>query len=370
MKIERTRLLGTPPIIPNVCEGPGVPGLVSVLIPTYNRAYILRSSLDSVIAQTYQDVEIIVVDDGSKDDTKSIVDSYGGRIRYIYQENAGLAAARNTGLGAARGEFLAFQDSDDAWFPWKLEAQVAVMRQVPELAIVWTDMTSVTPDGKVFLDKHLRTGYGTFRKIDVDDYLTKRGSLGDLANIADNALRQVAFSYGDIFGLMALGNIVHPPTAMMRRSCVTQSGGLDVTFAWTCEDYEFFWRVSQFGPAALIDAPSMFYRIEGEDQLTRPDLLFDVARGYITTLDRHFERHRRRIDLPPKLLRQHLADSYRWVGREELLSERGRRRNAVMYLGKSMAFEARRSTLTLLLAAVFVPRQLFSAARDLKKRLA
>jgi glycosyltransferase involved in cell wall biosynthesis len=96
VKHDRTRRLGGDPIIPQICEGPGEPGLVSVLIPSYNRGYILGKSIASVLAQTYRPMEIVVVDDGSTDETRAVVAQFGSAIRYIYQDNAGLAAARNT----------------------------------------------------------------------------------------------------------------------------------------------------------------------------------------------------------------------------------------------------------------------------------
>jgi glycosyltransferase involved in cell wall biosynthesis len=101
----------------------GTPGLVSVIIPCYNRADIVRYTLDSVLAQNYRNFEAIVVDDGSTDNTRSVVAGYTDpRIQYVYRENGGLSAARNSGLNAARGEFVAFLDSDDGWHPWKLAA--------------------------------------------------------------------------------------------------------------------------------------------------------------------------------------------------------------------------------------------------------
>ena len=91
--------------------------MVSVIIPTYNRAAYIVEALESVFAQTYGDCEIIVVDDGSTDDTKAVLQSHMARIRYIYQENAGVSVARNTGISAATGEWIAFLDSDDQWRP-------------------------------------------------------------------------------------------------------------------------------------------------------------------------------------------------------------------------------------------------------------
>src|SRR5687767_8549903 len=145
----RGRLPGPDPAIPQTCTDAGHPGLVSVIIPTYNRGYIIKPTIESVLAQTYGNFEIIVVDDGSTDDTRTVIEQFGARVRYLYQPNAGLAAARNTGLGAARGEFIAFQDSDDTWVPWKLEAQMALMRHIPQLSVVWTDMTAISPQGQV-----------------------------------------------------------------------------------------------------------------------------------------------------------------------------------------------------------------------------
>ena len=101
---------------------------VSVIIPTYNRAGTVTLAIDSVLDQTYKHYEIIVVDDGSTDDTKQILqDRYGDAIRYIYQFNNGAAAARNTGIRASHNELIAFLDSDDRWLPKKLEVQTSLM---------------------------------------------------------------------------------------------------------------------------------------------------------------------------------------------------------------------------------------------------
>jgi len=97
---------------------------VSVVIPTYNRAGFVTRAIDSALAQTYRDFEIVVVDDGSTDDTERILRAYGDRIRYLRQENAGVSRARNAGIAAARGEWIAFLDSDDEWLSEKLAVQV------------------------------------------------------------------------------------------------------------------------------------------------------------------------------------------------------------------------------------------------------
>lgn len=106
--------------------------LVSVIIPTYNRAEIVREAIDNVLQQTYANIEIIVVDDGSTDDTIARLKSYGERIQVVTQQNAGPAAARNNGVKVSHGEILAFQDSDDSWHPSKIERQVSLLQRAGE----------------------------------------------------------------------------------------------------------------------------------------------------------------------------------------------------------------------------------------------
>jgi len=367
---DRTHLLGSPARIPSVCQSAGEPGLVSVLIPTYNRAYILGQTLDSVLAQTYRPIEVIVVDDGSTDGTRELVERYGDAVHYIYQPNAGLAAARNTGLQAARGEFIALQDSDDQWAPWKLAAQVGLMRRFPELALVWTDMTAVDPQGNVVRENHLATMYDVYRSFDWQAHLPDVGTLGELVPGTPADLAGARVRRGDIFSAMFMGNLVHPPVAMMRRRHVARTGGLDETYAWTCEDYEFFWRVAREGSGALIEAPGMRYRVDAADQLTKPDLHLYIARGNLAALQRRLDEDGPRIALPPSAMREHLADAHAWLAEEELFSSRGRRGVAIRSFLKTLSIKPRqRRMFTLFLASLLLPPALITATRRLKQRL-
>lgn len=125
--------------------------MVSVIIPTYNRANKIRKSIDSVLGQTYTDFELLIIDDGSSDDTKTVVESIPDpRVKYFYQENSGACAARNNGISKAQGEYIAFQDSDDEWFPEKLQKQVAVLDSHPEADIVCCKTHCTKSDGTTF----------------------------------------------------------------------------------------------------------------------------------------------------------------------------------------------------------------------------
>lgn len=122
--------------------------LVSVVVPAYNAAAFVGRAVDSVLRQTVQDFELIVVDDGSRDDTLAVLAGYGGRVQVLTQPNAGPAAARNRGWRHARGEFVAFLDADDHWRPAKLERQLALMQAQPALAFCSTATTVVDADGR------------------------------------------------------------------------------------------------------------------------------------------------------------------------------------------------------------------------------
>jgi glycosyltransferase involved in cell wall biosynthesis len=117
--------------------------LISVVIPTYNYRKYVVEAVESVLAQTYQPLEVIVADDGSTDGTGGELARYGDRIRYLHQENRGVPAARKPGIRAATGEYVAFLDSDDLWAPTKIERQVAVMEKNPEVGAVFCETQSL-----------------------------------------------------------------------------------------------------------------------------------------------------------------------------------------------------------------------------------
>lgn len=124
--------------------------LVSVVIPTYNRAGCVCDAIDSVLAQSYSDLEIIVVDDGSTDETRQLLVRYGDKIRYFYQENAGVSSARNRGIKEALGEWIAFLDSDDEWVPEKLKKQLQCLDRYP-------DACGVVCDSEIFAGEAVKS---------------------------------------------------------------------------------------------------------------------------------------------------------------------------------------------------------------------
>jgi glycosyltransferase involved in cell wall biosynthesis len=118
--------------------------LVSVVIPTYNYGRYICETVESALGQTYSPIEIIVVDDGSTDDTGERLTAYGNRVRYIYQQNSGPAVARNRGVQDAHGDWIAFLDADDLWLPYRLELQVELLRRLCEPALLCSHTIAFT----------------------------------------------------------------------------------------------------------------------------------------------------------------------------------------------------------------------------------
>jgi glycosyltransferase involved in cell wall biosynthesis len=201
--------------------------LVSVIIPTYNRADVICRTIDNVLAQTYSPTEIIVVDDGSSDDTLARLRQYDGRIRIIAQSNVGPAAARNRGIEAARGEYIAFQDSDDLWLPNKLERQVELLNNAGSTAVCCLC-------NAIFRYRD-RPEFTSFTR----SWLFPRLEQGIWTNVAE---------------VLATRFVLFCQAVMIRREVLERIGGFDETLKYD-EDYELPLRLALEGPWALIAEP-------------------------------------------------------------------------------------------------------------------
>jgi glycosyltransferase involved in cell wall biosynthesis len=135
--------------------------LISCIVPVFNGERYLKEALDSILAQTYRPIEIIVVDDGSTDGTPAVVATYGAKVRYLFQLNEGPAAARNIGLNTAQGAFVAFLDHDDLWHPEKLARQMARFQARPELDVCVTHVRHFWIPELIEEEKRVRGDWST-----------------------------------------------------------------------------------------------------------------------------------------------------------------------------------------------------------------
>jgi GT2 family glycosyltransferase len=297
--------------------------LVSVVVPTYNRAYCICKTLDSVVAQTHTNWEILVVDDGSTDETRQLIaETYGHdqRVRYLYQPNAGVSHARNTGIGASRGDFVAFLDSDDLWKPWKLAVQLACLLHKPEIGMIWTDMEAVDPEGSVIDQRHLKTMYSTYRSFEMDEIFETSFRLEDIIRTAPEPGGWVYF--GDIYPAMIMGSLVHTSTVLMRRERLDKVKGFSESLKLSGEDYDFHLRTCKWGPVALIDLASIQYQKGRPDQLTNHSRA--IAVNFLTTVQRAIQDDDATGRFPADRVRLVLAKAHGWIAEEDFKVNDGR----------------------------------------------
>ncbi|OQW37439.1 MAG: hypothetical protein A4E19_13630 [Nitrospira sp. SG-bin1] len=345
--------------------------LVSVVIPTYNRGYCLQRCLDSVLIQSYQNVEILLIDDGSEDGTGELVKRlYDGdiRIRYVYKNNKGVAAARNHGLRLAGGEFVALLDSDDIWKPWKLELQLAVMAHLPEVGMVWTDMEAIDATGNVCDPKYLRTmyhAYGWFP--DSASLFSGSCALSSIVPKLSMLVGDVSVNFGNIFSPMIMGSLVHTSTVLIRKDRLARVRGFQERFRYAGEDYDFHLRICREGPVAFVDASSIQYQVGMEDQLTRPRYKAFVAVHSLKTIRPILNEERSRISLAPSLINDMLANSYAWLG--ETLCDRGKRRYARRYFYASLRYKPFRVRLYYLVVLSMITPPIVRRVKQMVRRL-
>ena len=221
---------------------------ISVVIPTYNRAQFLKESVDSVLCQTYNDFELIIIDDGSKDKTKEVIASYQKtNIRYIFKEHRGVSSARNLGISEARGEYIAFLDSDDLWMPKKLALQKNFMETNPKYSLCYTE--------EIWIRKGIRV----------------------------NACKKHKKYSGDIFDKCLPLCIISPSSAMIRSDILRSLGGFDEELP-ACEDYDLWLRLTLKYPVYLIEKQLILKRGGHANQLSNTIMCLDKYR--IKSLER------------------------------------------------------------------------------------
>lgn len=232
----------------NYVSGP----FVSVIIPTFNRANLVKEAIESVLAQTFQDFEIIIIDDGSTDETKEVVSQIrSDKICYIYQKNMGPAAARNAGIKIAKGKYIAFLDSDDLWLSKKLEKQVELFEKLP-------------PDvGLVHCSVFLKRG---------DNLVLAR------ARARGNPLRDFLLNTGNAY--------LSTPAILVKQECFSKTGLFDETLR-VSEDKDFCIKIAQNYKVDYVNEPLVIVRQLGES-LTRGSGDFHSSKNVFSILDRFF----------------------------------------------------------------------------------
>ena len=258
---------------------------VSVIIPTYNYGRYISEAVESVLAQTYTDFEVIVVDDGSTDQTPQVLERYTGVIRYIRQENMGVVEARNRGIRESRGEFIAFLDADDKWISNKLALQVGAMDEKPEVGLVHANY---------FI-------------------LNERGDLKERIRRYPRIPRS-----GWIFPYLLCANFVMTSSVMVRRICFDHLELFQNRWKNNSSDYEMWLRIATIRPFQYLAYPLVVYRVHGEG-LTANEISWRNRRAIVNEFMSCYGdlaevvKMRRTIWCTNALLDAHLAIKYGFI---------------------------------------------------------
>jgi glycosyltransferase involved in cell wall biosynthesis len=233
--------------------------LVSVIIPTYNRAELIAPAVQSVVDQTYTKIEIIVVDDGSTDNTREVLRKYHQEVDYIYQERSERSRARNEGFRYSRGDYIAFLDSDDLWLPMKIEKQVQVLNEKSDVGLVYTDVELIDINGNPYGGQIC---WDTpVRKVLYEDLMTHNVIMGSTSSV------------------------------MVRRQCIDRVGLFDESMN-ACEDLDLYRRIARYYNFHKIDLPLVKVRIH--DNNTQRELT-TMAKGWETIIRKISQ------DTPPEI---------------------------------------------------------------------
>jgi GT2 family glycosyltransferase len=207
---------------------------VSVIIPTYNCGWCIRAAIQSVLEQTSTDFEVLIIDDGSSDDTCERVQAVSdSRIKYLYQENAGRSAARNVGIALAAGRWVAFLDADDLWLPTKLEKQIAAAEHDPDAVMVYCQAYS-------FSDRDHETAQPSL--------FASHKVIGSGRPGVSDCLREFLLGIHD----------VRTSTVIALRSALLSVGGFDTQFT-VAEDWDLFMRLAHYGEVLFLQEPLAAY---------------------------------------------------------------------------------------------------------------
>lgn len=251
--------------------------MVSVVIPAYNASQRIGETLQSVLAQDFTDFEVIVVDDGSTDDTTTVVANFGERVRCIQKLNEGTASARNVGIRAARGEYIAFVDADDLWAKEKLRLQMNFL--------IRTGLAWVYSDALAFDDESRKS-------------LFRFGKM----------FRQYA---GDVLEALFLNDFIPSPTPIIRRSVFEHVGYFNSTCSKFDEDWKMWLNIAARYPIGLISRPLAYYRVSGASKTGRRDPL-TIIQVDKTIIENAVAKEPARLS---PLKNRALANSYFRVGR-------------------------------------------------------
>lgn len=331
-------------------------GRVSIIMAAFNADKTIGRAVESCLAQQYADFEIIVVNDGSTDETASILSAFEMRIRTIHQANRGLAGARNTGAAAATGEFIVLMDADDIAEPSRLALQQKVLTEHRDIVLVASNFSA-------FSDAHpaLIPNYEMI-------YYQAASRLGGLKKIFPDVVQKsdaldsaIAIRAGSCHQLLLHGNFIHPGTVMVRRNAFENVGLFDTSLRYS-SDYDWILRVATLGLFAFIDVSLLRYRLS-------PTQMSHMASAKIpletlAILQKVKLSHPELAATHAAFISQRSAECYLNAAEGAIATSRF---NALIYWWRSAMIKPSIKNLIKVLAKILIPKRAANSAKKLAR---
>jgi glycosyltransferase involved in cell wall biosynthesis len=308
---------------------------VSAIVPVYNCAQYVGKAIESILAQTYRAQEIIVVDDGSTDNTREALEPYKDSIIYVYQKNAGEPAARNTGIRHSTGEYIAYLDADDLWLPDKLQLQMEYFRTHPQCDLVYTDM--MTFDDQGIIECSVRSS------------------------------RARVYSSGKIFPQLFRETLFGSGSVVLRKAAAEKAGGFDETF-FVGSDYEMWLRMSRSFEFGYVDKPLLMYR-QHRDMSTQKlgKVPQDGMPWQVKVLKRTLELFpEAERELGKPAINHRMAVPYMWLGRSWM--DRGNHKEARRLISGAIQYDPWNPRYRFAYLATFLSPSLLAKVKNLYSR--
>ncbi len=256
---------------------------IAVVIPTFNRAHQIEATIQSVLDQSVPPAEIVVVDDGSTDDTESVVARFGARVSYVRQANAGVSAARNHGVALTKAPLVAFVDSDDLWASHKLAVQLTALEAADSAGWSITGCDVIDPHGQVIPGRRgFPAVFGVFHQLGMSPEELFSRYLSSITVSAPGG--KYRGFVGDAYLPLFLGNFALPSSALVRRDVFERVGGFDSNLR-LAEETEFFHRLAAASPVVLLLDPLVGYRVGQAGSLISPANTTRLIANALVSLD-------------------------------------------------------------------------------------
>lgn len=323
-----------------------IEGLISVIIPTYNAGAYIEKTLQSVFAQTYDNIEIIVVDDGSTDNTESLLKQYDNqKLRYIKQPNSGgPAGPRNVGIAAAKGEYIAIFDSDDLMEADKLNSQIKALESKPDAGFCCTNFSIID-------DKD---------NITTPDFWSTNDNFQKLPKPHLDSFGNYHFSPGELTDSLLIHNFIASSSMVVRKKVFKKLGGFDETLENT-DDYDMWLRILPLYSCILVPQVKHHYRVRAGNITSRG--IHKLVDGRTTVLKRHLSKAVNKttsLHVKKTIIRYQLSTGYYYFQQQDLKNAKKYYLQSIYILPTFNAFKY--------LASCIMGQRFINMARSLKNR--